>query len=148
MRRYHAEEFQNARDNYYTEGDVIRGVWHGQLANGGDSPATCMKRSSIGSPRASIRSPASPWSPPNGSRDEERPRRHVKTMEHRAGWDATFSAPKSVSLTALVGGDDRVAVRRTGRVCALRLASWSHVAGADRTAITAGNDRQRRGRPL
>ena len=29
-------------------------------------------------------------------------------MEHRAGWDATFSAPKSVSLTALVGGDDRV----------------------------------------
>ena len=32
----------------------------------------------------------------------------VRTMEHRAGWDATFSAPKSVSLTALVGGDDRV----------------------------------------
>ncbi len=29
-------------------------------------------------------------------------------MEHRAEWDATFSAPKSVSLTALVGGDDRV----------------------------------------
>src|SRR6266516_2093044 len=32
----------------------------------------------------------------------------VRTMEHRAGWDATFSAPKSVSLTALVGGDQRV----------------------------------------
>ena len=32
----------------------------------------------------------------------------VKTMAHRAGWDATFSAPKSVSLTALVGGDERV----------------------------------------
>src|SRR5258708_6563166 len=29
-------------------------------------------------------------------------------MEHRAGWDATFSAPKSVSLTALVGGDEHV----------------------------------------
>jgi conjugative relaxase-like TrwC/TraI family protein len=29
-------------------------------------------------------------------------------MEHRAGWDATFSAPKSVSLTALVGQDERV----------------------------------------
>jgi hypothetical protein len=25
----------------------------------------------------------------------------VKPVEHRAGWDATFSAPKSVSLTAL-----------------------------------------------
>jgi conjugative relaxase-like TrwC/TraI family protein len=32
----------------------------------------------------------------------------VTTMEHRAGWDATLSAPKSVSLTALVGGDERV----------------------------------------
>ena len=32
----------------------------------------------------------------------------VRSMEHRAGWDATFSAPKSVSLTALVGGDDRI----------------------------------------
>src|ERR1035441_4300771 len=32
----------------------------------------------------------------------------VSTMEHRAGWDATFSAPKSVSLTALVGGDEKV----------------------------------------
>jgi conjugative relaxase-like TrwC/TraI family protein len=32
----------------------------------------------------------------------------VTTMAHRAGWDATFSAPKSVSLTALVGGDQRV----------------------------------------
>ena len=32
----------------------------------------------------------------------------VTSAEHRAGWDATFSAPKSVSLTALVGGDERV----------------------------------------
>ena len=31
-------------------------------------------------------------------------------MEHRAGWDATFAAPKSVSLTALVGGDENVRV--------------------------------------
>ncbi len=34
--------------------------------------------------------------------------REVTTVEHRAGWDATFSAPKSVSVTALVGGDERV----------------------------------------
>ena len=34
--------------------------------------------------------------------------REVTSVEHRAGWDATFSAPKSVSPTALVGGDDRV----------------------------------------
>jgi len=28
--------------------------------------------------------------------------------EHRAGWDSVFSAPKSVSLQALVGGDGRL----------------------------------------
>jgi hypothetical protein len=31
-RRYHAEEFQNGRDNYYAEGDRIVGTWHGRLA--------------------------------------------------------------------------------------------------------------------
>src|ERR1700730_5445357 len=29
---YHAEEFSNARENYYTESDQIRGEWHGRLA--------------------------------------------------------------------------------------------------------------------
>jgi conjugative relaxase-like TrwC/TraI family protein len=32
----------------------------------------------------------------------------VRTIERRAGWDATFSAPRSVSRTALAGGNDRV----------------------------------------
>jgi len=27
---------------------------------------------------------------------------------HRAAWDTTISAPKSVSLSALVGGDGRI----------------------------------------
>ena len=34
------------------------------------------------------------------------PLRSGGLCEIRAGWDATFSAPKSVSLTALVSGDD------------------------------------------
>jgi TrwC relaxase len=29
---YHAEEFANARENYYTEAEQIRGEWHGRLA--------------------------------------------------------------------------------------------------------------------
>ena len=29
--------------------------------------------------------------------------------ERRAGWDATFNAPKSVSIQALVGGDAELA---------------------------------------
>jgi conjugative relaxase-like TrwC/TraI family protein len=32
----------------------------------------------------------------------------ITTSEHRAAWDATISAPKSVSLAALVGGDGRI----------------------------------------
>ncbi|MCI0389872.1 MAG: relaxase domain-containing protein [Acidobacteria bacterium] len=31
--------------------------------------------------------------------------REVKTSEHRAGWDATFSAPKSISILAYMSGD-------------------------------------------
>src|ERR1700693_6461692 len=29
---YHKEEFANAQENYYPEGDRIRGEWHGRLA--------------------------------------------------------------------------------------------------------------------
>src|ERR1700730_12152370 len=32
VKAYHAEEFSDARTNYYTAGDQIRGLWHGQLA--------------------------------------------------------------------------------------------------------------------
>ena len=32
VRTYHAEEFSNARHNYYAQGDDIRGQWHGRLA--------------------------------------------------------------------------------------------------------------------
>ena len=32
----------------------------------------------------------------------------LTTSEHRAAWDTTISAPKSVSLGALVGGDARL----------------------------------------
>ena len=29
---YHRSEFANAKENYYTEGERVRGVWQGQLA--------------------------------------------------------------------------------------------------------------------
>jgi conjugative relaxase-like TrwC/TraI family protein len=106
---YHAEEFGNARENYYTEADQIRGEWHGRLAeqwglhgqvreeyfqrlSEGQHPTTGEQLIRHQTAREYI-----------SARGEK-----VSPMEHRAGWDATFSAPKSVSLTALVGGDDRV----------------------------------------
>ncbi|HZV06186.1 MAG TPA: MobF family relaxase [Gemmataceae bacterium] len=114
---YHRDEFTNAKGNYYTEGSraasrsdmVIRGEWHGKLAAKwglegavneehlarlaeGQHPQTGEQLVRHQTPREYV----------NDSGET------VKAMEHRAGWDATFSAPKSVSLTALVGHDDRV----------------------------------------
>ncbi|HWO28473.1 MAG TPA: MobF family relaxase, partial [Candidatus Acidoferrum sp.] len=106
---YHKEEFANAQENYYSEGDRIRGEWHGKLAKEwglqgevreehfgrlahGQHPVTGEQLVRHQTAREYV----------NGRGES------VSTMEHRAGWDATFSAPKSVSLTALVGGDDEV----------------------------------------
>ena len=36
------------------------------------------------------------------------PGAQTKWKEHRAAWDITFGAPKTVSLTGLVGGDERI----------------------------------------
>jgi conjugative relaxase-like TrwC/TraI family protein len=106
---YHRDEFQNARENYYTEADKIRGEWHGRLA------AKWGLQGEVD--EAQFARLAEGQRPDTGEQlvRHQTPREYlnesgqtVRTMEHRAGWDATFSAPKSVSLTALVGHDDRV----------------------------------------
>ena len=108
-RAYHQEEFSNAQENYYSEAERIRGVWHGKLAekwglrgavqegqfrrlSDGQHPITGEQLVGYQTAREYV----------------DKQGNTVKAMEHRAGWDATFSAPKSVSLTALVGGDERV----------------------------------------
>src|SRR6266581_634105 len=106
---YHAEEFGNARENYYTEAEQIRGEWHGRLAERwglhGEVREEHFHRLSEGQhpitgEQLIRRQAAREYMNRRGEK--------VSAMEHRAGWDATFSAPKSVSLTALVGGDERV----------------------------------------
>src|SRR5580698_9533638 len=111
---YHKEEFANAKENYYTEGERVRGEWQGQLAErwgltgeglSGEVQEQQFARLSEGQHPATgeqlVRhQTAREYVNAQGET--------VRSMEHRAGWDATFSAPKSVSLTALVGGDDRV----------------------------------------
>ena len=62
-RRYHAEEFQNARENYYTEGDQIRGLWYGHLAveprrRGPRRPVPAARRGSASDHRRTIGSPS------------------------------------------------------------------------------------------
>ena len=106
---YHSKEFTSTEQSYYNRQGQVRGEWHGRLAEqwglkgevseeqfnrlaNGQHPET---NEQLVRHRESFQ-----YQNENGDA--------VKTMEHRAGWDATFSAPKSVSLTALVGGDERV----------------------------------------
>jgi conjugative relaxase-like TrwC/TraI family protein len=106
---YHNEEFANARDNYYTEGDRIRGEWHGKLAEQWGLSGNVQEENFAR--LANGQHPISGEQLVRYQAEREyvtRSGETVTTMEHRAGWDATFSAPKSVSLTALVGGDDAV----------------------------------------
>src|ERR1700757_613820 len=106
---YHKEEFANAQENYYSEGDRIRGEWHGRLAEEwglrGEVQEKHFQRLANGqhpltSEQLVRHQTAREYVTARGET--------VRTMEHRAGWDATFSAPKSVSLTALVGRDEAV----------------------------------------
>jgi conjugative relaxase-like TrwC/TraI family protein len=106
---YHANEFTNAEQGYYSQQGQISGEWHGRLAaewglKGEVSEEQFQRLANGQHPESGeqlVRHRESfEYQNENGET--------VKTMEHRAGWDATFSAPKSVSLTALVGGDDEV----------------------------------------
>ncbi len=106
---YHQKEFTAKEQNYWSQRGVIAGEWQGHLASQiglmGDVSAEGFARLSHGQhPQTGeqlVRQRAS-------YEYQDADGKTIKTMEHRAGWDATFSAPKSVSLTALVGGDDRV----------------------------------------
>ena len=106
---YHQKEFISKEQNYWSQRGEIAGEWQGRLAArfgvAGAVAAEDFARLSQGQHPQSgeqlVRQRAS-------YEYQDADGKSVKTMEHRAGWDATFSAPKSVSLTALVGGDDRV----------------------------------------
>jgi conjugative relaxase-like TrwC/TraI family protein len=106
---YHAKEFTAAEQNYWKQEDTIQGEWRGKLAEefglSGAVGALEFSRLAEGQHPATgeqlVRHRAvHEYKTEDG--------RSITPVEHRAGWDATFSAPKSVSLTALVGGDDEV----------------------------------------
>ncbi len=106
---YHEKEFTAAEQNYWKQGDTIQGEWHGKLAD------TFELSGAVGAEEFARLSEGQ--HPQTGKQLVSHRVVHeyrnaqgemVSPVEHRAGWDATFSAPKSISLTALVGGDDRV----------------------------------------
>ncbi|MGH9966592.1 MAG: MobF family relaxase [Pyrinomonadaceae bacterium] len=108
-RDYYRQEFTNSKDNYYSEAGEVKGRWSGGLADewelkdevlneqyerlvAGQDPHTGEQLVQAVKARETV----------NEFGEE------MITSEHRAGWDATISAPKSVSLAALVGDDERV----------------------------------------
>jgi conjugative relaxase-like TrwC/TraI family protein len=106
---YHKLEFTSDSQNYYKQGDSVKGEWQGKLAaslglKGEVAPLEFYRLSEGIHPQTEEQMVkhrlAHEYTNADGST--------TKASEHRAGWDATFSAPKSVSLTALVGGDERV----------------------------------------
>ncbi len=116
---YHQKEFTAKEQNYWSQRGVIAGEWQGRLAGqfglaGSVSAEDFAKLSQGQHPQTGEQLARQRASYEYRDADGKT----IKTMEHRAGWDATFSAPKSVSLTALVGGDPRVreAHRESARV--------------------------------
>ncbi|MGA3104871.1 MAG: MobF family relaxase [Terriglobales bacterium] len=110
-RTYHAREFVSEKQNYWSRDARVHSEWQGRLAQ------EWGLRDSVGAEEFGRLSegqhPASGVQlvkhQPAKTYDNEYGK-EITSVEHRAGWDATFSAPKSVSLTALVGGDERVRV--------------------------------------
>ena len=108
-RTYHAREFAAKEANYWSREQQGHSEWQGKLAQewglqgavGAEQFARLTEGQHPNTQEQMVRhQPAKTYENQFG--------REVTSVEHRAGWDATFSAPKSVSLTALVGGDERV----------------------------------------
>ena len=139
---YHQKEFTAKEQNYWSQRGVIAGEWQGRMAAqfglaGAASAEDFAKLSQGQHPQTGeqlVRQRASyEYHDADG--------KTINTMEHRAGWDATFSAPKSVSLTALVGGDERVreAHRESVRVALDQLERYTQARiGGNHPPETAG----------
>jgi len=109
VRTYHEREFASERQNYWSRDQQGHSEWQGKLADqwglsgpvGNEHFARLTEGQHPETEAQLVRHQAS-------KTYEGKFGKEVTSVEHRAGWDATFSAPKSVSLTALVGGDERV----------------------------------------
>ena len=127
-RTYHAREFAAQEQNYWSRDQQGHSEWQGRLAEQwkltGEVEAEHFARLSEGQ---------HPYTEEQLVRHqvsrtyEGKVGKEVTSAEHRAAWDATFSAPKSVSLTALVGGDERMreAHRESVRVALRELEQYT-----------------------
>jgi conjugative relaxase-like TrwC/TraI family protein len=126
--RYYQEKY--ARDDYYSEDRTVAGQWVGAGAE---------QLGLVGAvAREDFTAVLDGRDPRTGTMLVE----SVPEKERRAGWDATFIAPKSVSLQALVGNDARLlAAHRVAVTTALteleRFVQTRQHGGQER--VTTGN---------
>jgi len=128
VRTYHEREFASERQNYWSRDQQGHSEWQGKLAEqwglkgavGNEHFARLTEGQHPHTEAQLVRHQVS-------KTYEGKFGKEVTSVEHRAGWDATFSAPKSVSLTALVGGDERVreAHRESVRVALSELEKYT-----------------------
>ena len=128
VRTYHEREFASERRNYWSRDQQGHSEWQGKLAQqwglkgqvGNEHFARLTEGQHPHTEEQLVRHQAA-------KTYEGKFGKEVTSVEHRAGWDATFSAPKSVSLTALVGGDERVreAHRKSVRVALNELEKYT-----------------------
>jgi conjugative relaxase-like TrwC/TraI family protein len=139
---YHQKEFTSTEQSYWAGGQEIKGAWQGRLAEqyglrgavGAEEFSRLCQGQHPVTGEQLVRHRAS-------FRYENAAGKTVTTAAHRAGWDATFSAPKSISLTALVGGDERVreAHRESVRLALDELERYTQARiGGDHPAKTTG----------
>ena len=139
---YHQKEFTAKEQSYWSQGNAVQGEWQGRLA---------AQYGLVGAVSAEQFAKLSQGQhPQTGEQLVQHRMAHeykdeigkaIKTMEHRAGWDATFSAAKSVSLTALVGGDQRIreAHRESVRIALDELERYTQARiGGNHPAETTG----------
>src|SRR2546425_5943532 len=108
---YYQREFISAKENYYSESGEVRGQWYGRLAEEWDLKGEVTSEQYERLVAGQDPHTGEQLVRPVKSREEvNKYGDEITTSEHRAGWDATFSAPKSVSLAALVGNDERIRV--------------------------------------
>ncbi len=134
---YFKQEYTNADNSYYTHEQTLQGAWHGKFAEELGLTGAVMEeqfaRMALGQ------------NPENGEQWIQH-RSTIKTqngneLEHRAGFDLTFNAPKTVSLVSLPGHDDRVRNAHAESVVAALDAGQEYLQarmGGNRLAQTTG----------
>jgi conjugative relaxase-like TrwC/TraI family protein len=106
---YHRAQYSNAQEAYYSQGDTVRGEWHGTLAKEWGLVGEVTKEQFVRlingqhpltGQQLVRQQPSRTYTDPNG--------KVITTCGSRACYDLTFSMDKTGAIAALPGGDSRL----------------------------------------